>query len=150
MYENGELGEVEPWSIHAAKRSTVSTPWAEMPMSLQFPDLLPTSTESCMSETAGSKRYPTLFERIGPSMADEGGGAGGLGIWNKVTGERLMGVERLKGVDALVACSKLVQDDFLMAREREDGHVYFVGGLVAFPGELVLSPLPLYFGWAQV
>jgi hypothetical protein len=21
-----------------------------------------------------------------------------------------------------------------MAREREDGHVYFVGGLVAFPG----------------
>jgi hypothetical protein len=25
-----------------------------------------------------------------------------------------------------------------MAREREDGHVYFVGGLVAFPGEFTI------------
>jgi len=36
---------------------------------------------------------------------------------------------------------RLVQDDFLMARERPDGHVYFVGGLVAFPGISHLSPL---------
>ena len=32
---------------------------------------------------------------------------------------------------------RLVEDDFLMAREREDGHVYFVGGLVVFPGMYV-------------
>lgn len=30
--------------------------------------------------------------------------------------------------------SSLTENDFLMAREREDGHIYFVGGLVAFPG----------------
>jgi hypothetical protein len=35
--------------------------------------------------------------------------------------------------------SRLVQDDFLMGREREDGHIYFVGGVVAHPGKL--SPL---------
>lgn len=34
---------------------------------------------------------------------------------------------------------RLVEDDFLMAREREDGHVYFTGGLVAFPGFYLLS-----------
>jgi hypothetical protein len=28
----------------------------------------------------------------------------------------------------------LTENDFLMGREREDGHIYFVGGLVAFPG----------------
>jgi hypothetical protein len=33
----------------------------------------------------------------------------------------------------LTAC-RLAQDDFLMARERADGRVYFVGGLVAMPG----------------
>lgn len=36
---------------------------------------------------------------------------------------------------------RLVQDDFLMARERDDGHVYFVGGLVAFPGPWFLTNL---------
>ncbi|TDL24583.1 hypothetical protein BD410DRAFT_745243 [Rickenella mellea] len=76
------------------------------------------------------KRYPTLFERLDC----EGGG-----IWNKVTQERLTGLEGKKGVDALLACSRLVEDDFLMARERDDGQVYFTGGLVAFPGFYLLS-----------
>lgn len=35
--------------------------------------------------------------------------------------------------------NRLVEDDFLMGREREDGHVYFTGGLVAFPGFYLLS-----------
>ena len=39
---------------------------------------------------------------------------------------------------------RLVEDDFLMAREREDGHVYFTGGLVAFPGTQVLRKLMTY------
>ena len=69
------------------------------------------------------KRYPTLFEHIGVN-----------GIWNKITGERFHDLTGKSGVDALVVISRLVQDDFLMGREREDGHVYFVGGLVAFPG----------------
>ncbi|TFK49036.1 hypothetical protein OE88DRAFT_457135 [Heliocybe sulcata] len=76
------------------------------------------------------KRYPTLFEKI-----DCPGG----GIWNKVTGEKLTGLEGKQGVDALMVCSRLVQDDFLMGREREDGQVYFTGGLVAFPGFYLLS-----------
>ncbi|EPQ52256.1 hypothetical protein GLOTRDRAFT_47391 [Gloeophyllum trabeum ATCC 11539] len=76
------------------------------------------------------KRYPTLFEKIDC----EGGG-----IWNKVTDEKLIGLEGRKGVDALTVCSRLVQDDFLMGREREDGSVYFTGGLVAFPGFYLLS-----------
>lgn len=89
------------------------------------------------------KRYPTLFERI-----DCKGG----GIWNKVTNEKITGLEGKIGVDALKVCARsvslpslvcnvdansryrLVEDDFLMGREREDGHVYFTGGLVAFPG----------------
>ncbi|KAF8575224.1 hypothetical protein K439DRAFT_1623749 [Ramaria rubella] len=76
------------------------------------------------------KRYPTLFEMIGSP---------GEGIWNKVTDEKLVGLKHKQGVEALLEISKLVQDDFLMAREREDGHVYFVGGLVAFPGFYLLS-----------
>lgn len=74
------------------------------------------------------KRYPTLFEHIGVN-----------GIWNKITGERFHDLTGKSGVDALVVISRLVQDDFLMGREREDGHVYFVGGLVAFPGFYLLS-----------
>jgi hypothetical protein len=35
--------------------------------------------------------------------------------------------------------SRLVQDDFLIAKPRDDGHVYFVAGLVAFPGFYLLS-----------
>ncbi|KAI5480400.1 hypothetical protein MNV49_000975 [Pseudohyphozyma bogoriensis] len=68
------------------------------------------------------KRYPTLFESL-PG-----------GIWNKVTDEKYPNVDKLQGVEALMVVSRLVQDDFLMAREREDGHVYFVGGVVAHPG----------------
>jgi hypothetical protein len=39
---------------------------------------------------------------------------------------------------------RLVQDDFLMARERDDGHFYFVGGLVAFPGPCYCIYLTTY------
>jgi len=73
------------------------------------------------------KRYPTLFE----SLPD--------GIFNKVTEERFDGISAKRGTDALLVVSRLVQDDFLMGRERADGHVYFVGGLVAFPGFYKLS-----------
>ncbi|KAF8511540.1 hypothetical protein JB92DRAFT_2831142 [Gautieria morchelliformis] len=93
-------------------------------------DSLPENDDAC-NELLGvlvdwlPKRYPTLFEGLGSP---------GEGIWNKVTDEKLMGLQCKQGVEALLAISKLVQDDFLMARERDDGHVYFVGGLVAFPG----------------
>ncbi|KZT37993.1 hypothetical protein SISSUDRAFT_1047708 [Sistotremastrum suecicum HHB10207 ss-3] len=76
------------------------------------------------------KRYPTLFE----SIDCEGGG-----IWNKVTDEKFEKIDGRSGVDALMVISRLVQDDFLMAKEREDGHVYFTGGLVGFPGFYLLS-----------
>ena len=32
------------------------------------------------------------------------------------------------------ALLSLVQDDFLMGREREDGEIYLAGGLIVFPG----------------
>ncbi|BGP49444.1 hypothetical protein JCM10450v2_005335 [Rhodotorula kratochvilovae] len=66
------------------------------------------------------KRYPTLFAPLPDG-----------GILNKVFGEPHHACKKLKGTDALVVISRLVQDDFLMGREREDGHVYFVGGIVA-------------------
>ncbi|THH20952.1 hypothetical protein EW146_g509 [Bondarzewia mesenterica] len=96
-------------------------------------DSLPENDDACaeLLETLVEylpKRYPTLFERIGVN-----------GIWNKVTGEKFDDLTGKSGVDALLIVSKLVQDDFLMGREREDGHVYFVGGLVAFPGFYTLS-----------
>ncbi|EJD05609.1 uncharacterized protein FOMMEDRAFT_77964 [Fomitiporia mediterranea MF3/22] len=78
------------------------------------------------------KRYPTLFEKLASK-------SGQVGIWNKVTDDKFEKTNGLEGVDALKICSRLVEDDFLMAREREDGHVYFVGGLVAFPGFYLLS-----------
>ncbi|KAL8290009.1 hypothetical protein RQP46_002948 [Phenoliferia psychrophenolica] len=68
------------------------------------------------------KRYPMLFETL-PG-----------GIWNKVTDEKWPNVDKLQGVEALKVASTLVQDDFLMGKERADGHVYFTGGIVAHPG----------------
>ncbi|GAA5999457.1 uncharacterized protein JCM10292_004150, partial [Rhodotorula paludigena] len=68
------------------------------------------------------KRYPTMFEKLP-----------GGGIRNKVLGEEHPNCDKLTGTDALHVVSRLVQDDFLMGREREDGHVYFVGGVVAIP-----------------
>ena len=35
---------------------------------------------------------------------------------------------------------RLVKDDFLMGRERADGKVYLVGGVIVFPGPFLLSP----------
>ncbi|VDB96596.1 unnamed protein product [Peniophora sp. CBMAI 1063] len=74
------------------------------------------------------KRYPTLFEPLGTN-----------GIWNKATDERFPDLTGVRGTDALRVISKLVQDDFLMGRERADGKVYFTGGLIAFPGFYLLS-----------
>ncbi|KAM0746601.1 hypothetical protein T439DRAFT_134935 [Meredithblackwellia eburnea MCA 4105] len=68
------------------------------------------------------KRYPTLFEKLSG------------GIWNKITDEKYPDANKLSGVAALKVVSRLVQDDFLMGRERPDGHVYFTGGVVAHPG----------------
>jgi Haem-dependent oxidative N-demethylase, alpha subunit-like len=45
------------------------------------------------------KRYPTLFEGLGSP---------GEGIWNKVTDEKLMGLQSKRGVEALLAISKRV------------------------------------------
>ncbi|GAA5905788.1 hypothetical protein JCM8208_000899 [Rhodotorula glutinis] len=69
------------------------------------------------------KRYPTLFAPL-PNG----------GIHNKVLGEHHYDLRGKNGTEALLVISRLVQDDFLMGREREDGHVYFVGGIVAVPG----------------
>ncbi|KAK4706070.1 hypothetical protein P7C70_g119, partial [Phenoliferia sp. Uapishka_3] len=69
------------------------------------------------------KRYPLLFEPL------QGGG-----IWNKITDEKFPDIDKLEGVPALMVVSRLVQDDFLMGKERADGHVYFTGGVVAHPG----------------
>ncbi|KAF9030721.1 hypothetical protein BDZ89DRAFT_660335 [Hymenopellis radicata] len=96
-------------------------------------DSLPENDDACaeLLETLIDylpKRYPTLFDAIGT-----------VGIHNKVTGERFEDVTGKSGVDALMVVSRLVQDDFLMGRAREDGHVYFVGGLIAFPGFYLLS-----------
>ncbi|KAF8514639.1 hypothetical protein BU17DRAFT_52414 [Hysterangium stoloniferum] len=98
-------------------------------------DSLPENDDACneLLETLIDwlpKRYPTLFQPL-----DLPGG----GIWNKITDEKLTDIRSKKGTEALLEISRLVQDDFLMARERDDGHVYFVGGLVAFPGFYLLS-----------
>ncbi|KZP00434.1 hypothetical protein CALVIDRAFT_595249 [Calocera viscosa TUFC12733] len=83
------------------------------------------------------KRYPTLFDRLLRAQ-DEGSYDG---IFNRVTGERFEWLEghAPDGCKALTIISRLTECDFLMAREREDGHVYFTGGLVAFPGFYLLS-----------
>ncbi|KAI0767115.1 hypothetical protein C8Q74DRAFT_1203340 [Fomes fomentarius] len=74
------------------------------------------------------KRYPTLFKRQGYD-----------GIENVVMGETHTGLSKKRGTDALRVVARLVQDDFLMGREREDGHIYMVGGLICFPGFYLLS-----------
>ncbi|KAI8978285.1 hypothetical protein BD414DRAFT_580100 [Trametes punicea] len=96
-------------------------------------DSLPENDEACaeLLELLADylpKRYPTLFKREG---ADS--------VTNLVTGERFDAVSEKKGTDALLVVSRLVQDDFLMARERPDGKIYLVGGLIAFPGSYLLS-----------
>ncbi|KAH9834100.1 uncharacterized protein C8Q71DRAFT_873543 [Rhodofomes roseus] len=81
------------------------------------------------------KRYPTLFDAI-PSKTL---GPVPDGIHNKVTGETFTNISNLKGIDALMVVTRLVMDDFLMGREREDGKVYLVGGVIVFPGSYLLS-----------
>ncbi|PCH35811.1 hypothetical protein WOLCODRAFT_140094 [Wolfiporia cocos MD-104 SS10] len=101
-------------------------------------DSLPENDDAC-TELLESlvdylpKRYPTLFELVTTEKQPY------YGILNKVTGERFTDVQSLRGVDALLVVSRLVQDDFLMARERDDGKMYFVGGLIVFPGSYLLS-----------
>ncbi|KZT52936.1 hypothetical protein CALCODRAFT_475314 [Calocera cornea HHB12733] len=79
------------------------------------------------------KRYPTLFERL--LLGEKSG------IRNGITGEIMEWpkAETPMGVEALRLVSRLTECDFLMAHEREDGHVYFTGGLVALPGSYLLS-----------
>ncbi|KAI0741071.1 hypothetical protein C8Q76DRAFT_765525 [Earliella scabrosa] len=74
------------------------------------------------------KRYPTLFRREGFDT-----------LVNLVYGETHTRLSERMGTDALYVISRLVQDDFLMGREREDGHIYLVGGLIGFPGFYLLS-----------
>lgn len=83
------------------------------------------------------KRYPTLFDRL--LRTEEG--VTKDGIFNKVTGECFEWIEGQApdGCEALTIISRLTECDFLMGRERPDGHVYFTGGLVAFPGFYLLS-----------
>ncbi|CAE7131566.1 unnamed protein product, partial [Rhizoctonia solani] len=82
-------------------------------------------------------RYPTLFDRLLETQGDEKLD----GIYSRVTGERYQWVKGCppEGVAGLRVISRLTENDFLMARERDDGHIYFVGGLVAFPGFYLLS-----------
>lgn len=50
----------------------------------------------------------------------------------------------MKGLKSILTFGntrRLVQDDFLMGRERDNGQVYFVGGVVAHPGSFV-APIP--------
>ncbi|KAF9514579.1 hypothetical protein BS47DRAFT_1342892 [Hydnum rufescens UP504] len=85
------------------------------------------------------KRYPSLFNRL--LRNDTSGNPLSDGIFSKTTGETYVwdiGAAP-EGKVALQILSRLTECDFLMAREREDGHVYFVGGLVAFPGFYLLS-----------
>ncbi|OCH90583.1 hypothetical protein OBBRIDRAFT_793135 [Obba rivulosa] len=86
------------------------------------------------------RRYPTLFARLPPTASPTSGTDKpfGGGILNKATGEQF-DVTSVCGTDALRIVSRLVQDDFLMGRERDDGKIYLVGGLVAFPGFYLLS-----------
>lgn len=67
----------------------------------------------CPDETMlrSLQRFPSMFE----ALPD--------GIRNKQTGENLEACSQLSGIPALKAVSRLTQCDFLMAREREDGHV---------------------------
>ncbi|KAG9125855.1 hypothetical protein FRC07_005917 [Ceratobasidium sp. 392] len=83
-------------------------------------------------------RYPTLFDRLLEPTQD---GKELDGIYSRVTEERYQWARGCppEGVEGLTIVSRLTECDFLMAREREDGHVYFVGGLVAFPGFYLLS-----------
>ncbi|KAG8748258.1 hypothetical protein FRC10_007648 [Ceratobasidium sp. 414] len=83
-------------------------------------------------------RYPTLFDRLSETTRD---GKELDGIYSRVTEERYQWVKGCppEGIEGLTIVSRLTENDFLMAREREDGHIYFVGGLVAFPGFYLLS-----------
>ncbi|KAF8746424.1 hypothetical protein RHS02_00897, partial [Rhizoctonia solani] len=83
-------------------------------------------------------RYPTLFDRLAQTMQD---GKELDGVYSHVTKERYQWVKSCppEGVEGLKIISRLTENDFSMAREREDGHIYFVGGLVAFPGSYLLS-----------
>ncbi|RPD57707.1 hypothetical protein L227DRAFT_594590 [Lentinus tigrinus ALCF2SS1-6] len=96
-------------------------------------DSLPDNDEACgelLMELLDylPKRYPTLFTREGYDT-----------ITNHVFSERHEGLSRKRGIEALHVIARLVQDDFLMGREREDGQIYLVGGLIGFPGFYLLS-----------
>ncbi|CEL55399.1 hypothetical protein RSOLAG1IB_01409 [Rhizoctonia solani AG-1 IB] len=83
-------------------------------------------------------RYPTLFDRLLETTQD---GEELDGFYSHVTKERYQWAKGCppEGVEGLKIISRLTENDFLMAREHDDGHIYFVGGLVAFPGFYLLS-----------
>ncbi|KAG8700234.1 hypothetical protein FRC08_004825 [Ceratobasidium sp. 394] len=83
-------------------------------------------------------RYPTLFDRLLETTQD---GTELDGIYSRITEERHQWIKGCppEGVEGLTIVSRLTEHDFVMAREREDGHIYYVGGLVAFPGSYLLS-----------
>ncbi|KAH9942146.1 uncharacterized protein BXZ73DRAFT_41217 [Epithele typhae] len=96
-------------------------------------DSLPENDEACrelLEELSRylPQRYPTLFRS---DMANS--------IVNLVTNTSFEDLNKATGIEALRIISCLVQDDFLMSREREDGQIYLVGGLIAFPGSYLLS-----------
>ncbi|QRV75034.1 actin-related protein 10 [Ceratobasidium sp. AG-Ba] len=82
-------------------------------------------------------RYPGLFDRLAETRDEKELD----GIYSHVTEERYQWSKGCppEGVEGLRIISRLTENDFLMARGREDGHIYFVGGLVAFPGFYLLS-----------
>ncbi|KAF8304833.1 hypothetical protein DL93DRAFT_2066749 [Clavulina sp. PMI_390] len=106
-------------------------------------DSLPENDPACQEllETVADwlpKRYPTMFDRL---LETTEPGEQRDGIYNRTTKERYQWEvgNAPDGREALTILSRLVECDFLMGREREDGHIYFVGGLVAFPGFYLLS-----------
>ncbi|PWN42013.1 hypothetical protein IE81DRAFT_347898 [Ceraceosorus guamensis] len=103
-------------------------------------DVLPDCEEACgemlilLSEWLVA-RYPELYEY---EAGDK------RGIRNLVTGEtHALYIEdrARRGVEALRVISRLVQDDFLIARpsSSEDGSWICAGGLVCFPGFYLVS-----------
>lgn len=90
-----------------------------------------------------TKRFPNLF-KLTPE-----------GVHNLITDEQI-DLQRPLKEHPLAIVQRLSKEDFYLAREREDGHVYMVAASVVFPGGFVISdkigksmdeihqPVPLY------
>lgn len=87
------------------------------------PNVLPAALE-LLEELADylPARYPTLFKRTL------------VGIDNIWSGETFNIVERPLAEDPMAICARLVQDDFVLLFEQEDGQYRLLAGCVLLPG----------------